>query len=409
MTSSTSTSTTMATSTSAAPPNRSLLQDGPCAFECPICFGIPLDPVLTPECEHIFCKSCITQALHHSEHCPTCRAPLTHSQLKPLEKGTMLCRMWSQIPVKCRNSDVGCLWTGSVSEYQGHVVGCDECRVVQDMKKTSTGEEEEDVLTCEQQTKKQQDSSASSSSSFLQNSDEIEKTVMAVREKTWTQQLGVLERQQKNLEVLLEEQRKMISRLRKENEKNFQCPSQQHVLLKNKHEGSTCSNTTDHITVAPASNTAHGPTTTTTGNNTTSCDAVQVTGAGVAQVNGIYKRTGSWDNVGMFTKKGVWQDNIEQTFTLYRCNTYNNSKRWCISILPSCATTATAVDNSACTAVVDIDFYQQAASGIRNEVPGMLSSQWVSVRGRNGGNGGGGSTILQKDCPPSVTYLPTVV
>lgn len=315
----------------------------------------------------------------------------------------MLYRMWSQIPVKCRNSDVGCLWTGSVSEYQGHVVGCDECRVVQDMKKTSAGKGEEKVLTCEQQAIKQQQQD-SSYSSFLQNSDEIEKTVMAVREKTWTQQLGVLERQQKNLEVLLEEQRKMISRLRKENEKNFQCPpSQQHVLLKNnKHEGSMCSITDHNITFAPASNTAHGPTTTTTGNNTTSCDAVQVTGAGVAQVNGIYKRTGSWDNVGMFTKKGVWQDNIEQTFTLYRCNSYNNSKRWCISILPSSATTATAVNDSACTAVVDIDFYQQAASGIRNEVPGMLSSQWVSVSR-------GGSTILQKDCPPSVTYLPTVV
>eukprot|EP00557_Chaetoceros_sp_GSL56_P009357 CAMPEP_0176488996 /NCGR_PEP_ID=MMETSP0200_2-20121128/7033_1 /TAXON_ID=947934 /ORGANISM="Chaetoceros sp., Strain GSL56" /LENGTH=426 /DNA_ID=CAMNT_0017886069 /DNA_START=315 /DNA_END=1595 /DNA_ORIENTATION=+ len=395
--------------TAAAPPNRSLLQDGPCAFECPICFGIPLDPALTPKCEHIFCHSCITQALHHSKHCPTCRTPLTStsssyeddSSLKRLERGTMLYRMWSHTPVQCRNSDVGCTWTGTVSEYQSHVGACDpsccSCPALLDndnnVAKEKMEEEENKAkgvenISCRQPTTKQQQKSQDSSSIMMMQQDghdlgKISSALMAsTREKTchrWTRQLGVLERQHKNLEILLEQQRKMISRLRQEeNEENLV------------HE------TTTRNDLA----TSHSPT---TGSIMMSCcDAVQVTGAGIAQVNGIYKRTGSWDKVGMFTKKDVWgQDNVEQTFTLYRCNAYDNSKRWCISILPS-------MTNSVAT-VVDIDFYQQEASGIRDEVPGMLSRQWVCVR--RGARGNGDGCMVQnedKDCPPRVTYIPAV-
>lgn len=282
-----------------------------------------------------------------------------------------------------------------MSEYQSHVTGCDQCQVLcGGMKKDCGGEEK---VSCEQQMTKRQPSQVSSSP----NTHHVEKSIMATRnEKTWTLQLGVLERQQKNLEILLEEQRKMISRLRQENERTLQ--QYPPCVFENKHTLTTASSThiTDDVMAgASAASTLVAPTT----SIMPCCDAVQVTGAGVEQVNGIYKRTGSWDNVGMYTKKDIWEDNGEQTFTLYRCNTYNNSKRWCISILPTTTvfdSSATCNSHSACTAV-DIDFYQQEAMGSRGEVPGMVSSQWVSLRG---GNGVG----IRKDSPPSVTYLPAI-
>lgn len=42
---------------------------------CPICRCPLVDPVLT-ECDHIFCRSCITDALSHSNLCPVDRLPL---------------------------------------------------------------------------------------------------------------------------------------------------------------------------------------------------------------------------------------------------------------------------------------------------------------------------------------------
>jgi hypothetical protein len=269
------------------------------------------------------------------------------------------------------------------------------------------GEVGEEQVSCDPSKTKQPQQDSSSRDGHHR----FEKSIMAARrEKTWTLQLGVLERQQKNLENLLEEQRKMFSKLKQENERNLQ-PCLPHVVLKNQNQGmedttaSTTSFTNDMALPLTSTNTILAPTTT---RLVPSCDAVQVTGAGVEQVNGIYKRTGSWDNVGLFTKKDIWQDNREQTFTLYRCSTYNNSKRWCISILPTTTTTTTTTTvfdanacdsySACCTAAVDIDFYQQEASGMRDEVPGMLSCQWVSVGGGN----------VQKGNPPSVTYLPAI-
>lgn len=371
---------------SSAPPNRSLLQESPCAFECPICFGIPLDPILTPKCEHIFCNTCITQALQHSEHCPTCRAPFSQGQIKSLERGSMLYRMWSQIPVQCRNADRGCSWRGYVSEYQSHVQICD-CQVISMNGEGTHQEDSSHLLSPESMMV------AALPSPTAAQVGTIPKNVVA-----WTKQLGVLERQQKNLEILLEEQRKMISRLRKENEAHdpTTIPCSTRVLdCDGTVATSTISESTDHTQSSSRSS-----------NRRDGCDAVHVQGAGIPQVNGIYKRTGSWDNVGLYTRKGLWKDNTEQTFTLYRCKTYNNSKRWCISILPtSTSTSSTSTDkddgnhhqscHSSSSTSLDIDFYQQEATGNRDEVPGILSShQWVSVKkGR------------ANDCPPIVTHL----
>lgn len=96
---------------------------------------------------------------------------------------------------------------------------------------------------------------------------------------------------------------------------------------------------------------------------------VQVEGAGIIQINGIYTWNSTWDSVDLFTKTAVWE-NTEQTFSLFRCRLSDNSKRWYISIVPKNNNPGTSKD---------IDFYFQVASGEAREVPGL--SQWASATG----------------------------
>ena len=96
---------------------------------------------------------------------------------------------------------------------------------------------------------------------------------------------------------------------------------------------------------------------------------VQVEGAGISQVNGIYTRVRAWDNVDLFTKTALWE-NGEHTFSLFRCPLSDKSKRWYISIVPKNNNPGTSKD---------IDFYFQVASGEAREIPG--GSNWASARG----------------------------
>ena len=41
---------------------------------CPICFGEPTKPALTPCCQNVFCFGCICQSLSRNSACPLCRA-----------------------------------------------------------------------------------------------------------------------------------------------------------------------------------------------------------------------------------------------------------------------------------------------------------------------------------------------
>ena len=86
---------------------------------------------------------------------------------------------------------------------------------------------------------------------------------------------------------------------------------------------------------------------------------VIVSGAGIAAVNGMYTRNGSFDNVAKYYKTGVWKDR-EEVFSLFRCRLSDQTRRWYISIVPSNIQPGTNKD---------IDFYSAPALNDHCEYP----------------------------------------
>jgi hypothetical protein len=91
---------------------------------CSICLSVPLVPALTP-CDHVFCKECIDRSIaHHAPVCPIDRTPCQANQIRFLKVGSFVHRIWSSVMVKCAKHENGCSWTGSISDYTGHMQSC---------------------------------------------------------------------------------------------------------------------------------------------------------------------------------------------------------------------------------------------------------------------------------------------
>lgn len=88
---------------------------------CSICMTVPVEPRITP-CSHLFCLTCIRQALRTQNLCPIDRRPCSQNQLKRLD-GLSL-RIWSGIQVKCGYHENGCAWRGSIADYKSHTENC---------------------------------------------------------------------------------------------------------------------------------------------------------------------------------------------------------------------------------------------------------------------------------------------
>ncbi|KAL6807880.1 SNF2 family N-terminal domain-containing protein [Trichoderma sp. SZMC 28013] len=73
--------------------NRALLQEALRLYidsqeDCAICYDVPTNPVIT-NCQHVFCRHCISRAIQLQHKCPMCRNPLTEdSLLEPAPEGT---------------------------------------------------------------------------------------------------------------------------------------------------------------------------------------------------------------------------------------------------------------------------------------------------------------------------------
>ena len=104
------------------PPPVALNQESvPDDFICSICMTLPAEPLIT-KCDHIFCRTCIHQALDNQKLCPIDRRPCNNHQLEPL-KGA-LSRIWNGIQVKCGYHENGCAWRGSIADYKSHAENC---------------------------------------------------------------------------------------------------------------------------------------------------------------------------------------------------------------------------------------------------------------------------------------------
>jgi hypothetical protein len=82
---------------------------------CIICHDIPVEvPLITTQCLHAFCGSCIRQVLERNAACPVCQTPVTEHELSPISG--LVRRMWEQVRVKCPS----CEWTGNIGNYEAH-------------------------------------------------------------------------------------------------------------------------------------------------------------------------------------------------------------------------------------------------------------------------------------------------
>lgn len=77
-----------------------------------------------------------------------------------------------------------------------------------------------------------------------------------------------------------------------------------------------------------------------------------VQGAGLDVINGTYRRQGSFENAGVFTKRGSWNGS-DRSFSLFRCNVSNNTKHWYISIVPHGVKPGTNTDTDFYSAPMD--------------------------------------------------------
>mmetsp|Transcript_43598 Transcript_43598/g.79428 ORF Transcript_43598/g.79428 Transcript_43598/m.79428 type:complete len:215 (-) Transcript_43598:94-738(-) len=102
--------------------NRSAVSD---TLQCPVCMDFFEDPVFCGgrPCQHVFCRLCVEQALEKSEQCPTCRAPMSPSDLQP---HLVVRSLLDEVMVRCEHS---CGWTGRRDARPAHAAVCPVVRL----------------------------------------------------------------------------------------------------------------------------------------------------------------------------------------------------------------------------------------------------------------------------------------
>lgn len=91
-------------------------------LQCQICFSVARDPMVTEDCGHLFCKSCIVLAMERKKECPLDRSPLTVAQLR---KDIRSHRRIITLPCYCYHKANGCEWKGDYGDLETHIEKCD--------------------------------------------------------------------------------------------------------------------------------------------------------------------------------------------------------------------------------------------------------------------------------------------
>ncbi|CAE7297456.1 RAG1 [Symbiodinium natans] len=92
------------------------------SLRCVICTDVFIDPVSANgpgHCQHVFCRSCIEQALRRRRACPSCNAPMYAVQLV---RNIVVQSLLDEIRIKCSLPD--CTWTGPQDQLQAHEDAC---------------------------------------------------------------------------------------------------------------------------------------------------------------------------------------------------------------------------------------------------------------------------------------------
>eukprot|EP00536_Pseudo-nitzschia_multiseries_P014871 jgi/Psemu1/291697/fgenesh1_pg.779_\ len=111
---------------------------------CAVCLSVPLEPSILRKCSHVFCTSCIFDSLSYNDTgCPVCRRASTASDIQRLSDFSPFAhRIWSNISVKCDGHEVGCSWTGSISDYERHKMSCRTTKNQSGLRRRSDSDQE---------------------------------------------------------------------------------------------------------------------------------------------------------------------------------------------------------------------------------------------------------------------------
>jgi hypothetical protein len=91
---------------------------------CSICMSLPVKPVLTP-CNHMFCSGCLHRAVQTMPWCPIDRRACRPVDVVEVKVGSFPHRIWSAIDVRCGKYNQGCVWTGSIADFEDHRANCE--------------------------------------------------------------------------------------------------------------------------------------------------------------------------------------------------------------------------------------------------------------------------------------------
>ena len=109
------------------------------AFSCPICIGIPRNPIYLKKCQHFFCECCILNhyntsakispnSILKSAECPCCIGWFLRSDVIPFEEfNYAMKKVYHLLRLKCPN---GCVFIGDPQEMDDHQSYVCEKRIV---------------------------------------------------------------------------------------------------------------------------------------------------------------------------------------------------------------------------------------------------------------------------------------
>ncbi|XP_078274501.1 RING finger protein 151 [Rhinoraja longicauda] len=94
-------------------------------FICTVCHGVFKGPVELC-CQHVFCKSCISNWLARKQQCPYCR-----KKVKGMTRSVipMIHNLLGQLIMKCDKKVYGCQYTFPLEQHESHKAAC-EYRIV---------------------------------------------------------------------------------------------------------------------------------------------------------------------------------------------------------------------------------------------------------------------------------------
>jgi hypothetical protein len=122
-------------------------------FICGICHGVLEEPLMTSDCQHLFCQKCIRDCLKQQAICPLDRTKISLSRLE--EPVRIIKNLLKQLKIKCDFESEGCKQVINLGELETHCKNCEfnpeikkmfKCLCEQEFKRTEFDAHKENCL-----------------------------------------------------------------------------------------------------------------------------------------------------------------------------------------------------------------------------------------------------------------------